>query len=134
MVGILNGMGVMCRACRVYCHQSRQRFYGDAGLQDQDTFLPEEPCSCAIEKSISTEIEYVCNYRPHLHTFINIAWHLFLCMCIFLEKKLNGVFHNSFFKSVVGYFPTPYFSSNLSSKLIALKPFLVEGESKTGTF
>lgn len=33
---------------------------------------------------------------------------------------------------VVGYFPTPYFSSNLGSKLIAVS--LVKGESKTGTF
>lgn len=35
---------------------------------------------------------------------------------------------------VVGYFPTLQFSSNLSSKLIAMRYFLVEGESKTGTF
>lgn len=60
-------------------------------------------------------------------------------VCVgFSGKKLNGVFHNFFFFSlkafVVGYFPTLHFSSNLSSKLIAMRYFLVEGESKTGTF
>lgn len=71
-------------------------------------------------------------YIPSI-TLLGIDSCVCVCVCVFLEKS-QMEFSTTFFSIslVVGYFPTPYFSSNLSSKLIAVS--LVKGESKTGTF
>ena len=56
-------------------------------LGQQQGKIPPFPKSPTLEPQRSVNVEYVHDDGPHVYTVSKVAWHLFLCGCIFLEKS-----------------------------------------------